>query len=85
MSDQRKAAVLHELEEAAMHLEQLARAVEKDEIDWSREAIEFGIRLGHVQEHICLAWHSKDDLPKSDKDAAYRVPNFGFSFSLVDP
>lgn len=85
MTNEQKLAVLHEIEEAAVHLNQLSEAIEKGELDLSDEAIEFGIRLGHVQEHLCLAWHSRNDTSKANSEAAYDIPNFGYSFSLVDP
>lgn len=69
------------VQEARIHLQKLeAELGGSDAVD----PITLLVQLGHIQEHLCLAWNSGVG-KRSDVDVAYQIPNWTSNFELIDP
>lgn len=69
------------IQEAKIHLQRL-----EDQLNAATdvEPIDLLVQLGHIQEHLCLAWHSQFTVGATYADAT-RIPNWNLEFELILP
>lgn len=70
---------LFHLQEARIHLEEIENSKESFT---GEDAVDLLVRMGHVQEHLNLAWAS---IVGGDEDEAKRIPNWTCDFELFSP
>ncbi len=79
MKKRSREKLLFNIQEARVHLQELEAELAKlDDL----EPISLRIQLGHVQEHLCLAWNTGVD-DRFDKAAANQIPNWTSNFELI--
>lgn len=84
-------AMLFHLQEAMIHLRELYREIDCNELSPVDDAVEVLVDLAHIQEHLCLAWHERvpeklsSDSLDTHGDPATIIPNWNLMFRLEDP
>lgn len=81
MRIQSREELLFNIQEARIHLQELE--FELDNCN-AVEPVSLLVQLGHIQEHLCLAWNS-GICKRSDDAAAYEIPNWNSNFELIVP
>ena len=84
--DDRISACVFDLEEAAVHLQELAGKLLAHKLQFgiNEDDVEILTYLAHVQEHLCLAWHGRGNGSRGD-DKAHVIPNWNMQFFLSPP
>jgi hypothetical protein len=86
-NDMKRRALIFHLEEASLHLRELATDIVTEQLT-PDDAVELLTALAHVQEHLCLAWHTGiavNPVPISDQEAATSIPNWNQTFRISNP
>lgn len=73
--------LLFHIQEAKIHLQNLETDLEHSS---DIEPISLLTWLGHVQEHLCLAWNCAT-AATPDPTAANKIPNWTLDFELILP